>query len=266
MAPEAVSSLVRQTYRNWELLFVSDDGEDYSRILPKDSRIRYCRSKRHASGPGAARNVGLCLARGELVAHLDADDLFHPERLERLVPLAMTHGMALDNMRILDFEDGVLIASLFDSARKALSFDDMLDLNYPIFPLYKKALLSDWDEDIAFAEDVLFNLRAISRISNSPIENSPLMDYRVRPGSVSCSAGSCQRAEEAYCTILEKLDISDLGFCSSRKEQVRGMFERKASLNRTFLNLKGELDIKSFAEYASILDMKREVQQNIACS
>ncbi|HQT26588.1 MAG TPA: glycosyltransferase family 2 protein, partial [Burkholderiales bacterium] len=211
-AIEAAASLLEQTYQNWELVVVSDDREDYGCILPCDERIRHYRGRRYASGPAAARNVGLLRARGELVAHLDADDLFHPERLERLVPLAMEHGAALDNMRIIDFEKGSLIAFLFDVSRNSLSFDDALDLNYPFFPVYRKSLISPWDEDIVFSEDVLFNLRIISKLSHVPVVNIPLMDYRVRSGSLSCSSGSCERAEEAYCAILGKLDASGMGF------------------------------------------------------
>ena len=264
LVPDAVSSLIDQTYTNWELLFVSDDGEDY--MLPGDSRIRQYRSPGYASGPGTARNVGLRQAKGSLIAHLDADDLFHRQRLEKLVPPALEHGIALDNMRILDFGSGAAIGRLFGPRRTGLDFDSALELNYPIFPVYRKDMLSEWDEDIFFAEDVLFNLRAISRGAIFPVLNSPLMDYRVRQGSISCSGDSCLCAEDAYSAILSKLDVSDLGFSPSRKEPVRKMFERKAGLNRAFLNLKGELDIKSFAEYASILDAGREVQQNIACS
>lgn len=264
--PEAAASLIGQSYCNWELIVVSDDGEDYSNVLPRDERIRFCESPHAASGPASARNAGLSHALGELIAHLDADDLFHPERLASLVPLAMRHGMALDNMRILDFEKGTQIALLFDPDRERLGFEDALELNHPIFPLCRKSLIGKWDEDIPFAEDVLFNLRAISKIPHVPVLNEALMDYRVRSGSVSCSEESCQQAEAAYCAILERLESSGFGFGPERVGSVRGMFERKAKLNRAFLNLKDKLDIKSFAEYASILDAPEQVQQNIACS
>lgn len=264
--PDAAASLVGQSYSSWELLVVSDDWEDYRDLLPKDERIRFFRSPHPGSGPAAARNAGLSHARGDLVGHLDADDLYHPERLMRLVPLAMRCGMALDNMRILDYQNGSQIALLFDRRRKGLDFEEALDLNHPIFPLCRRSLIGQWDEDIPFAEDVLFNLRAISRISQVPVLNEPMMDYRVRSGSVSCSERSCLDADEAYSAILKRLEKSDFGFCPSKIDSLRRMFERKAELNRTFLNLKGKLGIKSFAEYASILDAPRKVQQNIACS
>ena len=260
LANDAVSSLIGQTYENWELIFVSDDEEDYS--LPEDPRIRRYFSHAYASGPGAARNVGLLHAKGELVTHLDADDLFHPQRLEKLAPLALSHGIALDNMRILDYERCSEIGRLFSPHRARLDFEAALDLNYPIFPIFRKELLSEWDADICFAEDVLFNLRAISKVPFVPVLNSALMDYRVRQGSISCSEESCERADSAYCMILSKLDASDFGFSPSWKGKIRKMFERKAGLNREFLNSKDELDIKSFAEYASTLAAGMEVQQN----
>lgn len=248
LVPDAVSSLLAQTYRNWELILVCDDWDDYGAVLPSDRRIRQCASSRCASGPGAARNVGLRHARGDLVTHLDADDLFHPERLQHLVPLAIEHGIALDNMRMLDFESGTVIGTLFDAGRACLDFEKALELNFPIFPVYRKELLSEWDEDIGFAEDVLFNLRAISRVSVIPVLNRPLMDYRVRQGSISCSDESCRLAEDAYAAILNSLCASDLGFSPSKKADLIRMFERKAGLNRNFM--KQGFGIKSFAEYA----------------
>ena len=155
---------------------------------------------------------------------------------------------------------------LFERDRKRLAFEDALELNHPIFPLCRRSLIGAWDEDIPFSEDVLFNLRAISKICSVPILNEPMMEYRVRMGSVSCSDGSCLHADVAYSAILAKLAHSDFGFCPSKVDLVRRMFERKAKLNQSFLNLKGKLDIKSFAEYASILDAPEKVQQNIACS
>ena len=80
---QTLDSVLGQTYRPLEVL-LSDDGstDGTPQIAARYSkRIRYLT---HANtGPGAARNRGLRLARGDFVALLDADDLWHPEKLER---------------------------------------------------------------------------------------------------------------------------------------------------------------------------------------
>ena len=84
---EAVESIRGQTYTRWEL-FCSDDGstDGSGRLLEKlaaaDGRIRVLRGARHR-GVAAACNDALLLARGELVARMDADDVSHQRRFER---------------------------------------------------------------------------------------------------------------------------------------------------------------------------------------
>jgi glycosyltransferase involved in cell wall biosynthesis len=78
---EALDSILAQTYRPLEVL-VADDGstdETAAVVTPYGAPVRYLSQPN--AGPAAARNLGLCAARGEFVAFLDADDLWHPEKL-----------------------------------------------------------------------------------------------------------------------------------------------------------------------------------------
>ena len=83
----AVESVLAQTYPHREL-WVIDDGstDDTRRALARfGSRIEVL-EQAHA-GAYAARNLGLRHARGELVAFVDSDDAWHPDRLARQLPL-----------------------------------------------------------------------------------------------------------------------------------------------------------------------------------
>lgn len=80
---EAVESIWDQTYEPLEVIVVDDGSTDATAAAAQrlGARIRYVRQDN--AGPAAARNHGVSLARGELIAFLDADDLWHPEKLAR---------------------------------------------------------------------------------------------------------------------------------------------------------------------------------------
>jgi glycosyltransferase involved in cell wall biosynthesis len=83
----AIESILAQTYRDFEFVIVDDGSTDRSVSVVEsyeDPRIRLVALGRNTGLP-AALNAGLGAARGDLVARQDADDLAHPERLERQV-------------------------------------------------------------------------------------------------------------------------------------------------------------------------------------
>ena len=99
---EAVSSVLRQTFSDFELLIVDDASTDGAIAeLPRDERIRVLRNERNL-GQVPSLNRGLQEARGAYVARLDADDVMLPTRLERQVavldanPLVALAGTWMD--------------------------------------------------------------------------------------------------------------------------------------------------------------------------
>src|SRR5699024_1049193 len=85
----AVGSLYAQTCRNIALIniddSISDDTATVAQALAEqDNRVRLIR-KTVNEGPYAARNAGLDVARGTLVAVHDADDWAHPQKIEKQV-------------------------------------------------------------------------------------------------------------------------------------------------------------------------------------
>ncbi len=85
---EAVASILAQEFRDFELLAIDDGSRDSSAALleamaSRDARVRVVR--RPHAGLVATLNAGLALARGELIARMDADDVALPGRLARQV-------------------------------------------------------------------------------------------------------------------------------------------------------------------------------------
>lgn len=85
----SIKSLLNQTYKNWECLIVDDGSSDDTFEFLKslsDSRIKIHRFPQN-KGRAYARQKALDEANGKYLAMLDADDLYHPDKIEKQVNL-----------------------------------------------------------------------------------------------------------------------------------------------------------------------------------
>ncbi|MEJ5313048.1 MULTISPECIES: glycosyltransferase [Anaerolinea] len=83
--PSTLESVFQQTYQDYEIIVIDDGSTDNTRevLTPYQSKIRYLFQENQERS--AARNYGLTVAQGELIAFLDSDDLWLPQKLERQV-------------------------------------------------------------------------------------------------------------------------------------------------------------------------------------
>jgi glycosyltransferase involved in cell wall biosynthesis len=84
--PEALASVQAQTYRAYELIVVDDGSTDATpALLERVAETGWTCLRQPNRGIAAARNRGAAVARGDLLAFLDDDDLWLPDKLERQV-------------------------------------------------------------------------------------------------------------------------------------------------------------------------------------
>ena len=86
---EAIDSVISQTYNNWELIFWDNHSTDKTSDIIKsytDSRIYYHYSDTFTT-LGKARNAAINASNGEIIAFLDADDIWLKEKLTKQIPL-----------------------------------------------------------------------------------------------------------------------------------------------------------------------------------
>lgn len=108
----AIQSVLAQTYPHWELIVVNDGSTDGSQqVIEKFMDPRIQRIEQANRGIPGARNRGLQEAKGDFIAILDQDDLWHPEKLARQVAYLMTRpevGVVYTNADHIDAEGRVI--------------------------------------------------------------------------------------------------------------------------------------------------------------
>lgn len=91
--PDAIQSVLKQTYQNFELIIVDDASQDNTQEVVKqyaDPRLKYVLQPVN-QGPDAARRVAIQMASGDILMPLDQDDAFHPEKFALHVALLEKH-------------------------------------------------------------------------------------------------------------------------------------------------------------------------------
>jgi glycosyltransferase involved in cell wall biosynthesis len=161
----ALSSIINQTYTNWEVIVVDNHSTDNTvEVINKldHSRIKFI--KIHNNGIiAASRNAGLKEAKGDLIAFLDSDDWWTPQKLESSVnKLNQGFDLVYHDLWIVDITGKKRISKLV-GARQVNSpiYDDLIK-NGNVIPnssvLVKKELLAkiNWlseEKDLVAAED-----------------------------------------------------------------------------------------------------------------
>lgn len=133
---ETVESVLAQTYKNWELLIADDCSKDNTKevlapYLQKYPNIHYtCLGKN--GGPAAARSVALKQAKGDYVAFLDSDDLWHKEKLSRQIDFMQKNNAPFSATGYeLIKEDGTRLHTALIPPEKT-DYDKMLRLSCPV--------------------------------------------------------------------------------------------------------------------------------------
>jgi len=213
---QAVDSVLAQTYREIELLIIDDGSEDDSgdiagRYAHADSRVRI-EYVEHCGLVGAL-NLGLDLIDTELIARADADDINHPDRLQRQIIFLDTHpevGVCGTGIVVFPGNQAWALPLQSDELRATLLFG---------VPFYHSTVVMrrDWiarsgcryDPAFTHAEDYDFWERAAAKTAFANLAE-PLVRYRRHPAQVSAVHYDDQQAlaRSVRRRLLTKLDVS----------------------------------------------------------
>lgn len=207
----AVRSLLAQGHEDWQLLLVSDDGEDYEAVLAaqglRDRRIRFLSSGRIGGGASAARNLALDQLDTRYVAILDADDVFAPEKLAGTIAALATHPVVSSALAVVDEQ-------LRPLRLVGQGMDRRLGPATHKFVNISMDSMIAWDRDRCDARydleltnltDLELLMQLYRRADHSWHLGSPLHLYVKRATSMSNGAGVTERMLRSKRILLERL-------------------------------------------------------------
>ncbi|WP_077439417.1 glycosyltransferase family 2 protein [Rhodanobacter sp. C01] len=218
----AVDSVLAQSHANVELVAVDDGSRDDSlEILEAyaraDTRVRVQRQSGNG-GVAAARNAGIAAAHGDFIAFLDADDWWHPAKLERQLAGMRESGALISYAAYWRVaEDGRVLGQVTPPAR--VEWRDMLASNFigNLTGMYARSL-----GDVPFRrighEDYVFWLEQVRRAGSAVCVESaePLAWYLVRERSLSANKLRAAAWQWAIYREVEKLGMARSVWCMFR--------------------------------------------------
>ena len=157
---EALQSIVNQDYNPIEIIVVDDGSTDRTAKVAADFHTSIKYAYQENSGPPAARNLGLDISKGELIAFLDSDDLWTENKLElqlrrlRDSPNAEVILGHTQRLRLSETGDG---RQLF---RAFLKHQPMLSLGGSLIRRTAFERIGCFDESLYFSDDIDWFLRA----------------------------------------------------------------------------------------------------------
>lgn len=236
---DALESVLKQTYKNWEIIIVNDGSTDNTENVAleyasKDNRIHYIAQQN--KGVSAARNNGIRKASGKFILPLDPDDMLEPEYMEKCIRMFENH------------EDCILAYSktAFFGTRNG-------EWDLPAYSGYTSLLLAncivctsvfrkeDWEKAGGYDENMLigledweFYLRLLNTDKKVYYIAQPLFRYRIKEVSRSTECGKRENLDKVMAYIYKKHIDSYIKHFGSPFEIIRNLNFYKMKYERHY--------------------------------
>lgn len=258
---ESIASVINQTYHNWELIVVDDGSTDRTREIvlgfqQSDARIKYIYQPN--SGQGSARNNGIERSQGELIAFLDQDDLWLPDKLKLQIELmratgvdvVFSNGFMFPGDDVLNETDCFLIEGGRFEGREM--YDRLFIRNrIPVLTaLVRKEVIArvrGFDDDLAIKnlDDYDLWLRLAERGASFFAMTEKLARYRLHPNQASKNVLLSLKSELAMLEKhRDKVGLSE----SEKRERFQELYHKL---------VKSAIREKQFSEAREYLSLQR---------
>jgi glycosyltransferase involved in cell wall biosynthesis len=188
---EAISSLIFQTFSNWEAIIVNDGSTDNTIEIAeywcrKDDRVKIVSTLN--KGLAYARNIGIELTSGEYIALLDSDDKYQLNHLESLLSIFNKGSdIVFTGYTYFDNTTNVHYSVQLDKSTK---FEEILHGNIvpPVAVAFRRSVLNMsgyFDTSLKSAEDWDLWIRCLKVGASLGISKEPSALYRISANSMS---------------------------------------------------------------------------------
>ncbi len=207
---QAVESILRQTFTDFEFLIVDDGSRDRSLTILQHYAAKDCRihlTSRPNTGYVVALNEMLAKATGKYIARMDADDIALPERFAKQVAF-LEHNPEFvcvgGGYQVIDKRNRLLLHHLSmpeqDEENQRLSLMGHTTICHPC-AMFRRAAIETvgyYEPDLMPTEDLDLWLRLgeVGKLANL---NEPILQYRFHSGSVSERKQALQRQKAKEC-------------------------------------------------------------------
>jgi len=238
---ETLATVFAQTFTGFEVIIVNDgspDTEEFEHAI-HPHRERVCYLKQENRGASAARNTGLRAARGELIAFLDADDLWSPNYLEEQLKFIREYGCDLACADAMIF--GVSAdtgRSYMDSLMEAappegrLTFLELVNADRSLITsgvVVRRDLVLQvglFDEALRNAQDFDLWLRLARHGARLAYQRKVLLSYRSRANSLS---GDAINSHQRELRVFDKIEQS-YEFTPAERVEVAAVIRSRRAL------------------------------------
>ncbi len=186
---DALESVLRQSYSDWECIIVNDGSTDGSEaIIDRYAKKehRFISLTKENGGVAAARNFGFAQAIGALFVPLDGDDMLHPDFLQRAVGcFSADPDTDLVHTKAKRFGENNKVWRLPEYSYEKLLWQNMI-VNTTMYRREAFLLAGGYSPEMVYGfEDWEFYVRLLSPQSKVRFIDAPLYLYRIKKSSRS---------------------------------------------------------------------------------
>lgn len=264
----AIESALAQRDVSVEIIVANDRSTDGTAAIaasyPED-RVHVVTLAKN-SGPGAARNAALAVAKGRWIAVLDADDVVLPDRMARMIARAEKAGAqaVVDNIEVIGegqargepmFPSGQLEnireITLADFIASNIVFKSTFNFGY-MKPIFERAFIEAhnlrYDEVLRIGEDYIFLASILAKSGKLVVEPKVGYAYHIRSGSIS------RVLELHHVTSMLEADRKFIQTFELDAEASAAQARRTRSLEeaRSFVSLVGHIKRRSLKDIVKV--------------
>jgi glycosyltransferase involved in cell wall biosynthesis len=226
---QAIQSVLSQTFSDFELIIINDGSIDRTENIVdgfKDDRIKYFTQINQ--GVSKSLNRGLKIANGKYIARLDADDICHPDRLEKqykfmeenpsyVVCGSYTEVIDDDGNFIYTYKD---IPTTNEEIQIQFEYKNCIVNSSSFYKRENAISIGGYYEPIMqYFEDFMFFYNII-KTGKAYNFSEPLIKYRVTPGSISSRTNNVR-----YNKLV--LDVIHRGYITDNEKKILFTYRNK---------------------------------------